>query len=370
MTNGQAGLASLTPAELRRAIDVIPSAFVLVDSGTHSPIVINDAARSLGVVRDLRIVPPQIAAMIDDVERGASARTEEVEVRLTPFASGRVELQTRVVRVDESMVVVFAEDMTSARRVDRVRRDFVANVSHELKTPVGAMSILAEAILAAADSPAEVRHFAGRMQTESARLAHLVGDLVDLSRLQGDDPMQYAESIELDAILREAVDSMGTAAQAQSISIVVGGDPGLRVFGVESQLVTAVRNLLSNAVAYSPAQTKVAVGRRTADNMVEITVTDQGIGIPAEEVDRIFERFYRVDQARSRQTGGTGLGLSIVKHVCQNHGGNVSVWSAEGEGSTFTLRLPKPSHRDSEQEEASVVAAATYRGVSALPEHR
>ena len=185
-----------------------------------------------------------------------------------------------------------------------------------------------------------MRHFAGRMQIESSRLANLVGDLVDLSRLQGDDPMEYAAPVSVDKVVHEAADSMRMAAEADQIEIITGGVAGLTVYGVESQLVTALRNLLANAVAYSPPLTRVAVGKSAANGIVELTVTDQGIGIPPPELDRIFERFYRVDQARSRVTGGTGLGLAIVKHVSLNHAGGVSVWSIEGEGSTFTLRLP------------------------------
>ena len=200
--------------------------------------------------------------------------------------------------------------------------------------------LLAEAVLSSADEPEAVRHFAGRMEAESGRLSALVGDLIDLSRLQGTDPLKDAIPVSVDAVVSEAVDAVRQLAQNSQIELVVGGTRDLIVLGMESQLVTALRNLLSNAVNYSPRGTQVAVTTRLVNDVVEIAVTDQGMGIPETELQRVFERFYRVDQARSRVTGGTGLGLSIVKHVAENHGGEVGVWSVLGEGSTFTLRLP------------------------------
>jgi two-component system sensor histidine kinase SenX3 len=338
-TGRQAELPLALP-ELQRLFDAVAGAVILVNSRTGYVVASSTEATSFGLVHGDRVATGQIASMISDVQRGAAIRDELVEVRRYPFATARIDLQTRVAPLNSSIAIVLAEDVSSTRRVDDVRRDFVVNVSHELKTPVGALSLLSEAVIAAADQPDEVRHFADRMRIESARLAHLVGDLVDLSRLQGDDPMLSAEPVDIDAVVSEAVDAMRTTAQAKEIAIRVGGEHGLAVYGVESQLTAALRNLLANAVNYSGSNTNVAIGSRAVEGFVEITVTDQGIGISATEVGRIFERFYRVDQARSRVTGGTGLGLSIVKHVSQNHGGNVTVWSVEGEGSTFTLRLP------------------------------
>lgn len=351
---------SLLLADIRRLLSGVPGAAILVDSGSGRVVVASPHAYAMGVVVGQRIVIAQILAMVTAVQRSADLREETIDVRRPPYASGRIELFVRVAPVNDSIALVIAEDTSGARRVEDVRRDFVANVSHELKTPVGALSLLSEAILEGADEPDEVRHFAGRMQIESARLSHLVADLVDLSRLQGDDPMQYAKAVDVDAVISEAVDSMRTTAQAKDITLVVGGDRHAMVYGVESQLVTAVRNLLANAVSYSGEGTKISVGCRIEPNHCEITITDQGMGIPVGELDRIFERFYRVDQARSRDTGGTGLGLSIVKHVCQNHGGSVSVWSVEGEGSTFTLRLPNLAQGlASESDNAAIDAQLT-----------
>jgi two-component system sensor histidine kinase SenX3 len=252
------------------------------------------------------------------------------------------------------------DDRTEARRVEEVRRDFVANVSHELKTPIGALHLLAEAVEDAAEDPDAVRRFAERMQRESLRLSALVQEIIELSRLQVADAGHAPRQIQVDDVVSDAVDRCRLAAQAKHIDVVAGGDQGSRVFGDHALLVTAVRNLVDNAIAYSPEGTRVAVAVRRNDNLVEISVTDQGIGVPHAEQARIFERFYRVDPARSRATGGTGLGLSIVKHVAANHGGEVTLWSSEGQGSTFTLRLPDvpDSHESAFDTPAGVGASA------------
>jgi two-component system, OmpR family, sensor histidine kinase SenX3 len=346
--------------EVARVLDVLPGASVLIDLRTRQLVMASVAAEALGLIKNDRIAFPELTEMIQLVAETDVVLAEEISIRRPPLAGGRLDIVARVSRIGNSAILVLIEDLTGARRVDEVRRDFVANVSHELKTPVGALALLAEAVLSAADDPEAVQHFAGRMQVESNRLANLVTDLVDLSRLQGENPMEYAERVSVDRVVSEAVDSMRMAAEADRIELVIGGASGLMVYGVEGQLITALRNLLSNAVGYSPPLTRVAIGKGITDGIVEITVTDQGIGIPAGEIDRIWERFYRVDQARSRVTGGTGLGLSIVKHVCRNHGGDVAVWSIEGEGSTFTLRLP--AYRKGPSRGLKITAAAGEEG--------
>jgi two-component system sensor histidine kinase SenX3 len=225
--------------------------------------------------------------------------------------------------------------------VEAIRRDFVANVSHELKTPVGALNLLAEAVQEAADDPEAVTRFAGRMQTESHRLTKLVQQIIELSRLQGDDPLQEPQTVDVDKVVRRCIDQSAIDAQSKRISVVHDGERGLQILGNGDEIALALGNLVANAVAYSPENSRVVVAARADEMMVDLTVTDQGIGIPAAEIDRIFERFYRVDPARHRSTGGTGLGLSIVKHVAASHGGEVRVWSVEGQGSTFTLSLPR-----------------------------
>jgi two-component system sensor histidine kinase SenX3 len=237
-------------------------------------------------------------------------------------------------------VALVLQDVTETRRTEAVRRDFVANVGHELKTPVGALTLLAEAIEQAADDPEAVQRFAGRIAREADRLARLVRELIDLSRLQGGEPLPDLVPVQVDDVIAEAVDRTRTAARAKDLQIAVGGQVGLVVRGAESQLVTAVTNLLANAVAYSTGETRIAVAARARSGFAEIAVTDSGIGIPRKDRQRVFERFYRVDQSRASSTGGTGLGLAIVKHVATNHGGSVTVWSEQGLGSTFTLRIP------------------------------
>ena len=244
-------------------------------------------------------------------------------------------------------MLALVEDRTRERRVEAVRRDFVANVSHELKTPVGAIRLLAEAVTDAADDPEAVERFASRMLTESDRLTKLVQQIIELSRLQGDDPLEAPVPVSLDDVVAAAVDTSTIDAGAKHITLVTTGDNELEVFGSLDQITAAVSNLVANAVAYSDEGSRVLVSTKSLGDTAQISVVDQGIGIPAREIDRIFERFYRVDPARHRSTGGTGLGLSIVKHVAATHGGDVSVWSVEGQGSTFTLTLPLNPHMHS-----------------------
>jgi two-component system sensor histidine kinase SenX3 len=221
-----------------------------------------------------------------------------------------------------------------------VRRDFVANVSHELKTPVGALQLLAETLVDAIDDPEVARRFAERIHHESRRLARLVSELLELSRLQGAEPLPAPVPVAVDRIINEVMDRSRTAAAAKNIELLVDGGRGLTVYGSERQLVTAVANLVENAIAYSPDETTVRISSTVTNDLVEIAVADEGIGIAPRDLDRIFERFYRADQARSRVTGGTGLGLAIVRHIAVNHGGRVDVASTVGKGSTFIFRLP------------------------------
>jgi two-component system sensor histidine kinase SenX3 len=238
-------------------------------------------------------------------------------------------------------VLLLAEDRTESHRLDAVRRDFVANISHELKTPIGAIGLLGEALGHAADDAVQVRRFAEQLTKESSRLASLTQEIIELSRLQAKDALTDPEIVDLDHVVAAAIDQNRVLAEASRITLVSGGERGMRVWGDEVLLITAVHNLILNAVQYSPSPSRVGIGVTSTDDVIEMSVTDQGVGIAEEELDRVFERFFRVDQARSRATGGTGLGLSIVKHVVQNHGGDVRVWSQPGRGSTFTIRLPR-----------------------------
>ncbi len=330
---------------LVRTLAVLRSAAVVLDDADHV-VRASAPAYALGLVRGGRVAPPAIRDMIAQVRRDGVIRDEELELDRAPVGRGTLLVQVRVAQVSGRHLVVLAEDMTQARRLEAVRRDFVVNVSHELKTPVGALSLLAETVQDAADDPEAVRRFAGRMQSEAQRLSALVHEIIELSRLQVAGALGPLAMVDVDAVVAEAVDRARTAAAAKHVRIEVGGDTGVQLFGNHDLLVTAVRNLVDNAVAYSGEASRVGVGVREQGDLVEIAVVDEGIGISADEQERVFERFYRVDAARSRQTGGTGLGLSIVKHVAADHGGDVTVWSRPGRGSTFTIRLPRVPDQD------------------------
>ncbi|WP_423229144.1 sensor histidine kinase [Thermostaphylospora chromogena] len=328
------------PQGVASVLAVLPSSAVVLDR--HDRVLrASSAARAYGLVKGEELVAAELLAMARRVRRDGEIRESEIEVAAHRFGQEPTTFAVRVAPLGtHGQVLVLAEDQTERRRVEAVRRDFVANVSHELKTPVGALSLLAETIQDAADDPEAVTRFAGRMQHEAARLTNVVQDLITLSRIQGGEPVAHPGRVQVDEIVHEAMDRCNTKAAAKDITLVTGGAQGLSLMGDEELLVTALRNLIDNAVAYSPEHTRVVVSARTIGAHVEISVSDQGIGIPESAQQRIFERFYRVDAARSRETGGTGLGLAIVKHVAVAHGGEVTVWSKEGSGSTFTLRLP------------------------------
>ncbi len=321
-------------------VAVMESAAIVIDSGDQV-LLANPRAKEMGLVRESRIVVRALLEISREVRRDGALT---VDLRLPAGAvpaSREVIVNVQGDSLDASGIVALVmHDVTEAHRVEAVRRDFVANVSHELKTPVGAISLLGEAIEDASDDEEAVRRFAASMQRESKRLATLVAELIELSRLQGAEPTPPQTTVDIAEVIAECVDGVRSAASAKNITIVKAGDMAVSVPAVRVQLRAAVSNLLTNAISYSPDNTKVGITYRALDGYVEIVVKDQGIGIAAGDIGRIFERFYRVDPARSRYTGGTGLGLAIVKHIATNHGGSVEVWSSEGDGSTFTLRLP------------------------------
>jgi two-component system, OmpR family, sensor histidine kinase SenX3 len=339
------------PAGIASVLSVLSSSAVVVDSEDRV-LRASAAARAFGIVKGDRLMVSELAALARQVRRDGEIREAEFEVPVPRFGGRTTTFAVRVAPLSGAvggggLVLVLAEDRTESQRVEQVRRDFVANVSHELKTPVGALALLAETIEDAADDEEAVRRFAGRMRQEAARLTFLVQDLITLSRIQAAEPVPDPRPVAVDAVVAEALDRCRMKANARGITLASIGVRGLGVLGEEDLLVTAVRNLLENAVVYSPERTRVVVCvKKPGDGGVEISVTDQGIGIPGRDLERIFERFYRVDPARSRATGGTGLGLAIVKHVTAGHGGRVHVRSVEGAGSTFTLWLPLRSDHD------------------------
>ena len=314
----------------------------------------NDRARELGLVRERLLDDRAWAAALHSMATG-----EDVEIDLSPARTpnpgrsgfsirGHVRLLTEE---DRRFAVVYVTDQSEHARMEATRRDFVANVSHELKTPVGAMSVLAEALLAATDDPENVARFANKMVTESNRLANMVGELIELSRLQGAEPLPELDDVDVDSVVAEALSRYKVVADNAEIAITTDAPSGFRVLGDESLLVTAIANLVSNAIAYSPNGSSVSISRRRRGDNVEIAVTDRGIGIARADQERVFERFFRVDKARSRATGGTGLGLAIVKHVAANHNGSIRLWSQQGTGSTFTLSIPAYLETDDESDD-------------------
>jgi len=324
---------------LVRTLAVLRSAAVVLDDD-DAVVRASPLAYALGVVRTGGRVNPEIAPIVAAVRRDGVIQDTELELSRGTLGQSELHLQVRVAQVTPRHLLVLADDLTQARRLEEIRRDFVVNVSHELKTPVGALSLLAETVEDAADDPEAVRRFAATMRKESSRLAALVHEIIELSRLQVDAALEQPGIVEVDDVIAEAAERAQTTAAAKGVTITTGSHARAQVYGDHGLLVTAVRNLVDNAVAYSDAGAHVGLGVNERDGVVEIAVVDQGIGIDPEQQVRIFERFYRVDPARSRETGGTGLGLSIVKHVAADHGGDVTVWSEPGRGSTFTLRLP------------------------------
>jgi two-component system sensor histidine kinase SenX3 len=344
------------PDGAAEVLSIIGRAYVIVDA-IDGVVRASPAAYAFGLVRGHTVVHSELLDLTARVRRDGVIEQEQLELPRGPLGRGTIVVQVRVAALGSEYILILADDRTEITRSEEIRNDFVANVSHELKTPVGAISLLAEAIEDAAEDEVAVRRFAQRMHKESGRLSALVQDIIELSRLQGTDVVRRGRAVDINAVIAEAVDRNKLPAESKHIEIVVGGSVATPVYGDRDLLMTAFRNLIDNAIRYSPEGTRVGVGVRSRDGLVQVSVTDQGTGITAEEQERIFERFYRIDAARSRQTGGTGLGLSIVKHVVANHGGEVTVWSQAGQGSTFTVRLPE-MERDPGDDVAGVLDGA------------
>lgn len=332
--------------ERRQILDALRSGGALIGE-VDDILASNELAAELGMVRGNRVAIPALLELVREVRRTGEAAIVNLD-QTRSGRGGRTEqrLAVRVLRLDDGTILVIADDRGAALRVQASARDFMANATHELKTPVGAITLLAEAVEQAADDPDAVAHFSRKIQSESSRLSLLVTQIVQLSRLQG-EPVSNADRVPVDEIIGLALDRSRQLAEQRQISLTRGGESGLVVRGKTEQLVTAVVNLVHNAITYSDEKARVVVTTRSvadADgDKVAIAVTDNGIGIGPEDTKRIFERFYRVDYARSRQTGGTGLGLSIVAEIVEGHGGDVTVWSKPGSGSTFTILLPTAS---------------------------
>lgn len=338
----QGNRVSTVAQVLHFAIQSAPSAVVVVDK-RRNVVMSNPRAHELSLVHE-RAVNETVWKTVQRVFMDHESR----EITFTPprrkgsrpviAVAGQVQLLTLQ---DDRYAVIYATDDSEHLRMESARRDFVANVSHELKTPVGAISLLVETLMEVREDPESVEYFGGKLVGETRRMGQMITELISLSKLQGAESLPDPQMISIDSVVEEAFDRCKLAAETANIELVKDGRSGALVMGDKSLLVTSVSNLMTNAINYSPAGTPVSVSREIHDDLVRVKVTDRGIGIAPEDQKRLFERFFRVDRARSRNTGGTGLGLAIVKHVMMNHGGRVSVWSRPGTGSTFTLELPR-----------------------------
>lgn len=328
------------PEMLLETLNLMDGDSIILAPG-EIPLFITPGVETLGILKDGRIQSSELLATVRVVRRTHNQQVGMIEIPRGPIGEGKHELTVKVLPLTkDDLVLVLISDESEAQRVHDVRRDFVANISHELKTPIGALSLLSEAVLGSKDDPESVVKFATRMQSEAKRLTDLVQEIIHLSRVQDSDPLQLAQEVSVEYVIREAIDQCQITADSRKITVSHFENSDDVVLGDRDQLIMAVHNLIENAINYSPENTKVSVTTATESGIIDISVTDQGIGISDLEQNRIFERFYRVDPARSRQTGGTGLGLSIVKHVAAKHGGEVKVWSVENVGSTFSIRLP------------------------------
>ena len=293
------------PKSLLELLEILDAEYLILAPGEQ---VLSSSAGTgaLAMIREGRLISTPLLNLVRAVRRSNIYQEATVELPRGPIGQGTHDLLVRVSPMgDQGLIVALIFDDSEFRRLDAIRRDFVANISHELKTPIGALSILSEAVL------------------------------------EDGDPLKNAQPHSMTDLINQAIDESRLTAEKRKITLAFLPTKDFKVLGDRGQLEMAISNLIENAINYSPDSTQVAVVLTCTDNLVEISVTDQGIGIPEKEIERIFERFYRVDPARSRATGGTGLGLSIVKHVATNHGGDISVWSSEGSGSTFTIRLPE-----------------------------
>jgi two-component system, OmpR family, sensor histidine kinase SenX3 len=331
-------------------LDVLASAGILLN-GSNTVIRATKNAQALGLIQSRLLAHDSLVDLVDLARLSDGPREVELELS-TGLQNENVWVSARAVRLADGNVLLTVEDETEAKRLEETRRDFVANISHELKTPIGAISLLSEALSDASDDPKMVKKFSADLIKESKRLASLVQEIIQLSRLQSTDVIKNAQVIDLAEVIQEAIERNSVLAEKRKIRISADAPSGIRVLGDQEMLTVAVKNLIENAITYSDEGKQVGLGLREKHGVAAIAVTDNGIGMTADQQERAFERFYRADASRSRQTGGTGLGLSIVKHVASSHLGDVQVFSRPGVGSTFTLRLPvAPVQNEQEDDE-------------------
>jgi two-component system sensor histidine kinase SenX3 len=342
--NAKESDSSSFPDLVAEVLELMGSVGIVVDA-SNKVVGTNSWAESFGLVDRGFLVHSEISDLVRRARLGSAIESFEGVIRVG-LAQEKVSVAAKSKLVAGDYVVLVLEDRTSDIRLDKTRRDFIENISHELKTPIGAIALLSEAIQEAGDDRAAVSKFAASLNKESSRLTLLVQDIIKLSRLQSEEVIAAAEIVDLNDVVAEAIDRNEQLASNRKIRLVSEQTTKLEVFGNKDMLTTAVKNLVENAITYSDQGTSVGIGCSAKYNIAEVAVTDSGSGISPENQQRIFERFYRADPSRSRDTGGTGLGLSIVKHVAKIHRGEVKLFSQVGVGSTFTLRIPLATAAD------------------------
>ena len=332
------------PVLASEILELLGSVGILLDQN-NQVIRMNNRAEPFGFISRGALVQPELFDLVKRARATKQVESFDGSINVG-MKKSQLEVSAKASLVAGDYVVLVLEDQTQKSRLDKTRRDFIENISHELKTPIGAIALLAEAIQGAEDDTETRNRFAGNLIKESNRLTHLVQDIIELSRVQSEEVLATAELINLTDVISDAVDRNEQVARSRNVRVLFQNEPGPEVFGNREMLTTAVKNLIENAITYSTSGSQVGIGSKSIGDVAEVSVTDSGAGISTENQARVFERFFRVDPSRSRETGGTGLGLSIVKHVAKIHRGEVKLFSQPGVGSTFTLRIPLAKNSD------------------------
>ena len=328
------------PRGVAQLVSKLDGAVLVLDKSLNV-LIASDATSRLGLSGNGRLLIPELVLIAEQAAQGKSVTREDFEISRGPLGDATLTVTVHASPFRNRFVLLTVIDRGEYQRLDDVRREFVANVSHELKTPIASVGLLAEALVEAADEPDTVRHFAERLTKESQRLGAITREIIELSRLQAEGALAEFAPVTVETVVMNALEQNRVMAKSRKIKLATGGDLDAVIYGDAESLTVALNNLIANAVHYSPDNSQVGIGAVRRNSFIEIAVTDQGIGMTKDESERVFERFYRTDQARSRSTGGSGLGLSIVKHIVSNHGGDIRVWSSPGKGSTFTIRIPE-----------------------------
>lgn len=335
------------PRGVAQLVSKLDGAVMILDTSLNV-LVASEGSGRLNLHGQRRLLLPELVVIAEQAARGKTVSQEDFQISRGPLGDATLTVTVHASPFRNRFILLTVIDRGEYQRLDDVRREFVANVSHELKTPIASVGLLAEALQEAADDPDMVRHFAESLSNEAHRLGAITREIIELSRLQAEGALAEFEPVTVEKLVNKAVDQNRVVAKSRNIKLAAGGDLDAIIYGDEDRLVVALNNLIANAVHYSPDNSQVGIGAVRRNSFIEIAVTDQGIGMTKEEAERVFERFYRTDQARSRSTGGSGLGLSIVKHIVSNHGGDIRVWSSPGKGSTFTIRIPEAANSGKE----------------------